>query len=269
MPNAKLNGIDLYYEVHAPSTLSDSSTPLMLVAGLASDSQSWLPVLAPLAETRTVIIFDNRGCGRTTPQDAVSSIHQMAEDCIALADHLGVDRFDLLGHSMGGLIALDCALHHSARIGRLALVNSAAANSPRNESLFADWCDALRLGQDAEHWFRNFFYWILTPRFFEQRAQVDEFLRLVVDYPYPQTVAGFAAQVEAMRGCDFGEALPRISAQTLVLCSAQDAIFPPGDDAAGLARLSRSRVVVVPAAAHALHVEVPALFLEHVLPFLA
>jgi pimeloyl-ACP methyl ester carboxylesterase len=94
-------------------------------------------------------------------------------------------------------------------------------------------------------------------------------LKLVVEYPYPQTIAGFLAQVEAMRGCDLAEALSRVAAETLVLCSAGDAIFPPGEDAAGLACLPRSRVVVVPEQAHALHVETPARFLVHVLPFLS
>jgi pimeloyl-ACP methyl ester carboxylesterase len=66
----------------------------------------------------------------------------MAENCVALADHLGIARFDLLGHSMGGLIAIDCASNHPRRIGRLVLANSAAANISRNVSLFDDWGDA-------------------------------------------------------------------------------------------------------------------------------
>ena len=268
MSTSTLNGIDLYYEVHEAQDASSDNWPLMLVAGLASDSQSWLPVLSRLAETRTVILFDNRGCGRTTPQDIANGIHRIAEDCVALADHLGIDRFDLVGHSMGGFVAIDCALHHPRRVARLVLANSAASNRPRNALLFDDWLDDLRLSLNPERWFRTFFYWIFTPRFFDKPSQMGDFLRFALDYPYPQTTAGFAAQVEAMRDVDFTDALGQLDTETLVLCSALDAIFPPGDDAAGLRRLPRSTVVVVPGQAHALHVEAPALFLEPVLAFL-
>lgn len=202
-----MHGIDLYYEVHEAQDANSDNWPLMLVAGPASDSQSWLPVLSRLAATRTVILLNNRGCGRTTPQDIANSIHRIAEDCVALADHLGIDRFDLVGHSMGGFVAIDCALHHPRRVACLVLANSAASNRPRNVLLFGDWLDDLRLSLNPERWFRTFFYCIFTPRFFDKPSQVDDFVRFALAYPYPQTTAGFAAQVKAMRDVDFTDAL--------------------------------------------------------------
>ena len=61
MPIAHLNNIDLYYEEYG------KGTPLVLIAGLASDSQSWQPLLKDLSLNHRVIIFDNRGAGRTIP----------------------------------------------------------------------------------------------------------------------------------------------------------------------------------------------------------
>lgn len=268
MPSLHLDDIDLYYEQHGPAAAPDGPTPLVLVAGLASDSQSWLPVLAALAERRPVVIFDNRGCGRTTPQDCAGGIERMAADCIALADHLGLGRFDLIGHSMGGYIALACALAHPGRLRRLVLANTAATSPARNDSLFADWAANLADGTDAGRWFRTFFYWIFTPRFFEDPKAVADLLRLALDYPYPQSAAGFEGQIKAMRGFDRLGALAGLRTETLVLASGSDLIFPPGDDAAGLAAIPGADVAVVPGLAHALHVEAPGRFLDPVQAFL-
>ena len=106
MPSTKVNSVDLYYEIHG------IGPPLMLISGLASDSQSWQPVLERLSRHYSVIIFDNRGVGRTKPQDPGISIPRIADDCVALIEHLGLPSAALLGHSMGGFVALDCAIRY-------------------------------------------------------------------------------------------------------------------------------------------------------------
>jgi pimeloyl-ACP methyl ester carboxylesterase len=88
--------VDVYYEIHG------EGAPLMMIAGLASDSQSWQPIIADLASHYRLITVDNRGAGRTTPQDAPVSIRAMADDCVALLDFLGLPSVHVLGHSMGG-----------------------------------------------------------------------------------------------------------------------------------------------------------------------
>ncbi|MCK5684085.1 alpha/beta hydrolase, partial [bacterium] len=77
MPQIKTNNVDLYYEIHG------KGTPLLLIAGMASDSQSWQPVVKELSQHYRIIILDNRGTGRTTPQDINTGIQSIADDCIA------------------------------------------------------------------------------------------------------------------------------------------------------------------------------------------
>jgi pimeloyl-ACP methyl ester carboxylesterase len=268
MPLTPINGIDLYYELHGSAADAGGTPPLVAVAGLASDSQSWMPVVGPLAEHRRLVLFDNRGCGRSQPQDAASGIDAMAADCIALADHLGLERFDLLGHSMGGFVALTCALRHPERVHRLILANTAASSGARNDSLFADWAATLAGGMDPAVWFRNFFYWIFTPGFFARPDVVGEALRLALDYPHPQSPAGFSAQAAAMCGFDCRGRLAELRAPALALCAERDLIFPPDEALADLHAIPGAEVVVVPGQAHALHVEAPAQFLAPVLDFL-
>jgi len=76
MPNATINDVDLYYEIHG------DGMPLMLVAGLASDSQSWQTILGHLSRQCLLIAPDNRGAGRTKPQAIEISIRHIADDCV-------------------------------------------------------------------------------------------------------------------------------------------------------------------------------------------
>ncbi|CAG0973000.1 partial Putative non-heme bromoperoxidase BpoC, partial [Gammaproteobacteria bacterium] len=78
MPTLDLPDLSLHYEDRG------SGPPLLLVAGLASDSFSWLPVATPLAARFRTIMPDNRGVGRTRPQDGPCSIDAIADDCAAL-----------------------------------------------------------------------------------------------------------------------------------------------------------------------------------------
>ncbi|WP_462320243.1 alpha/beta fold hydrolase [Halochromatium sp.] len=268
MADLQRDDVRLYFELHGPPALDGQPPPLVLVAGLASDCQSWAPVLPALAAERQVLIFDNRGCGRSQPQDTPNSIGLMADDCLALADHLGLERFDLLGHSMGGFIALEIARRAPKRLIRLVLSNSGAKQSARNQHLFDDWADELDAGQSPERWLRNFFYWIFSERFFNERETVDDLLDLVLHYPYAQTPAGFRAQVETMRGFDATDWLRKIATPTLILASAEDLLYPPRDDAAGLRALPNAERALIPKQAHSLPVEAPSEFCRLLLDFL-
>jgi len=106
MPKLTINDIELYYEVQG------DGIPLLLIAGLASDSQSWQPIIGELTSRCQVITVDNRGVGRTSPLDVETSVHTMATDCIALVKHLGLKSLNILGHSMGGFVAQECAIHY-------------------------------------------------------------------------------------------------------------------------------------------------------------
>jgi 3-oxoadipate enol-lactonase len=117
MPTVALpTGIDLYYESHG------SGEPLVLLPSTAFASDVWhLEQVGPLAERLNLIILDPRGCGRSNRPDRVYTIEQMAADVLALLDHLDVPAAHVLGHSMGGRLALQMALDHPGRVKSLLL----------------------------------------------------------------------------------------------------------------------------------------------------
>ena len=193
MPLLNHQDVELYYELHG------SGPPLLLIAGLASDSQSWLPVLQALAERYTVIVLDNRGVGRST-QECETSVELMAQDCLALLSYLGLRKIHLVGHSMGGMVALEMALRCPELVQSMVLLASTARNSHRNNLLFADWADCSEQGADQAAWFRTILAWILTERFFDAKEMVDAVLTYLRTYPWPQSAAAFRGQVEAWPG---------------------------------------------------------------------
>jgi pimeloyl-ACP methyl ester carboxylesterase len=129
MPSFAHGDVDLYYEIRG------RGKPLLLVAGLAADNAYWLPAIDDFAARRQVILVDNRGSGRTTPMDVATSIGAMADDCAALIRHLQLPKVDVVGHSMGGMIAQDCAIRHGELFERVVLAATASVNSARNNDL--------------------------------------------------------------------------------------------------------------------------------------
>ncbi|MBA4391515.1 MAG: alpha/beta hydrolase [Syntrophus sp. (in: bacteria)] len=240
----------------------------MLVAGLASDSQSWQPVLQDLSAHCRVITFDNRGAGRTCPQENEISIRKIADDCIGLARHLGLTSINLLGHSMGGFVALDCAIRYPEYIDKLVLVTTSSFNSSRNNALFSDWASSFEKGMDQKLWLRNIFYWIFSSRFFENEEAVNEAIRFALEYPYPQSRIALRNQVKAIVDFNCTEGLSGITSKTMVIGGKEDLLFP-ADVCAQLAQaIPGAAFSLIDGAAHSIHMENPQAFIDAVLTFL-
>lgn len=262
MPTLDRPDATLHYETRG------SGAPLLLIAGLASDSASWLTVWTPLASRYRVIAPDNRGVGRTRPQDAAASIDAMADDCAALLDCLGIARAHVLGHSMGGFVAQRLASRHPALVHRLVLVATGAAPGAANVVRFRDMADRLESGEAPDAWFRRLFGLVFTPRFLADPFNAEAALRWALDYPYAQSAAGFRRQADAVAAFDGRADLARIVAPALVLAGAEDQMFPASDVEAFAAQLHGARFAALAGAAHAVHTEQPKAFVEAVASFL-
>ncbi|MDP8217957.1 MAG: alpha/beta hydrolase [Candidatus Theseobacter exili] len=256
-----MNNLDLYYEIHG------DGNPLMLVAGLASDSQSWLPVIEELSRNYCVITLDNRGVGRTKPYDTDISINKIADDCIGLAKHLGFSKISLLGHSMGGFAALDCAIRYPVYISSLVLASTSAFNSQRNIELFLDWAMYLESGMNLRTWFKNVFYWLFTRRFFNDTKKLNDFLTYAVEYPFPQDVSAFKKQVLAINEFNCSSKLHAIKSKTLIVHGKEDMLFCESDTRI-LEKIPESSFCLIDNAAHSIHMEKPEEFTECVLEFM-
>lgn len=111
-----VNGVRLAYQVSGPA----AGEPLLLLAALGEGADDWSPVREELARERRVYALDLRGHGRSA-WTAAYSLELMRDDVLGFLDAVGLDRVDLIGHSMGGVVAHLVAQHSPWRVVRLVL----------------------------------------------------------------------------------------------------------------------------------------------------
>jgi pimeloyl-ACP methyl ester carboxylesterase len=117
MSYADVNGVSLYYEEHG------SGEPLVLLHGGIGAGEMLAPIVPALAAGRRVILVDLAGHGHSPDIDRPLRPELLADDIAALIAHLGLKRADVMGYSLGGLVALRTAIQHPARVRRLVLVS--------------------------------------------------------------------------------------------------------------------------------------------------
>jgi pimeloyl-ACP methyl ester carboxylesterase len=115
---AEVNGINLYYETYG------TGRPLVLLHGGLMSGEMFGPILPTLTEHHQVIVPDLQGHGRTADIDRPIDVRLMAGDIAALIDHLGLDRPDVVGYSLGGGVAFQLAVAHPEKIRRLVMASA-------------------------------------------------------------------------------------------------------------------------------------------------
>ena len=201
--HANVNGINLYYETHG------TGRPLVLLHGGLGSGEMFGPVINLLAKHHQVIVPDLQGHGRTADIDRPLDIRLMADDIAALIDHLGLDKPDLVGYSLGGGVAFFVALRHPELVGKLVLVSTPIR--------------------------RNAFY----PEMLAQQEQVGpEAAEAMKQTPMYQLYASIAPRPEdwprllqkigeAMKGdFDYSKEVAQLKAPTMIVAGDAD-IFPP------------------------------------------
>jgi len=120
---AEVNGLNMYYETHG------GGRPMILLHGGLGSGEMFGPILPTLAARHQVIAPDLQGHGRTADIDRPIEMGFMADDIAALIDHLGLDKPDVVGYSLGGGVAMHTAFKHADKIGKLV---AASANVRRD-----------------------------------------------------------------------------------------------------------------------------------------
>ncbi|MGH2383212.1 MAG: alpha/beta fold hydrolase [Candidatus Limnocylindria bacterium] len=110
---ADVNGINLYYETHG------AGRPMILLHGGLGSGEMFGPILPTLSANHQVIAVDLQGHGRTADIDRPIDIRLMADDIAALIDHLGLDKPDVVGYSLGGGVAFMTAGKYPDKVGKL------------------------------------------------------------------------------------------------------------------------------------------------------
>jgi len=125
-----VNGVELGYRIVG------NGPPVLMIVGYACTMDSWdAHMIAELSKRHRVILFDNRGTGHSTIDETELTIHQMMRDAVQLLDVLKIEKADVMGWSMGSLVAQEMLLAHPDRVGKAILYATAVDAEPVKEAL--------------------------------------------------------------------------------------------------------------------------------------
>jgi 3-oxoadipate enol-lactonase len=220
MPRAELADVTLFYET------AGDGPPVMLIGGTWGDlRQAPGPFAWPGAERFSLLAFDHRDIGRSVSRSSEQpTMADFAGDALGLADHLGWDRFALLGISFGGMVAQEVALLAGARIDRLVLVSTSSGDA-RSKSYPLHELYELPAGERAGRLAA-----LLDTRATTQPALAEAIESYLVGGPSfaieRAPPAGLLRQLEARRHHDASGRIGALQVPTLVTAGRFDAIAP-------------------------------------------
>ena len=230
---------------------SGDATPLVLVHGFTGGRIDWADVIDDLAVDRRVVAWDHRGHSDSTNtgDPATYTFDQLVADAVTALDALGVDRFHLLGHSMGGIIAQRLVLEHPERVESLILMDTLAAPSL---SLSREWIDNTvstgreqGMGTVADLMAR--FTSSSSVAFEEDRPRIAERNRHKLTNMDVEAFASLAAELRSFPS--LLEGLGAITCPTLVLVGELDTALRAASDDIAKA-IPGAELVVIEGAAH-------------------
>jgi pimeloyl-ACP methyl ester carboxylesterase len=262
MPHTQAPGFRLYYEEHG------SGFPLLLINGLGSDHLEWLCQRTAFTPHFRVVVFDNRGTGKSAVPPGPYTTAQMADDAAALLRDLRISRAHVLGVSLGGMIAQEMALRHPDLVDRLVLGctgpggNLSVRPSPEAMTAFSG-----AEGEDAEAELRRMIPFLYTDSCCRERpGEIAAFVRRRMENPTPPE--GYAAQLAAAVTHDAADRLERIRAKTLVITGDADRLVDWENSLRIAGRVPGARLVVLAGAPHRLFAENADAFNREVIAFL-
>jgi pimeloyl-ACP methyl ester carboxylesterase len=225
----EVDGLSIYYELHG------EGPPLVLLhGGLLTIELGFGDVLPALAERHTVVAIELQGHGRTADIDRPLSLERLGDDVAHVLTEVGVERADVVGFSLGGLVTVELARRHPDRVRRLVLASIHTRPDGFHDEIRSP--DA-RPGVGRMPTADDFGAW-------------EEAYRAVA--PDPDHFSAFAAKLSAFVGSLQGwsdDELRELTVPTLVLIGDND--FVRVEHAAHMQEiLPDARLAVVPGATH-------------------
>lgn len=214
---------------------------------------AWWPttLLGALERRHRLILVDNRGAGDTGDPGGLYTMAQMADDAAALLDGLGFARADVLGVSMGGMIAQELVLRHPERVDHLVLCCTHSGRRSRvlpTRAMWRAWSHGLRAPWRVDE---NLIYLLFSAEKGGLDRQVlAEFSKMAARAPMGAWPS--AKQYLAILRHDTYDRLPAVRAPTLVVTGDDDLMVAPGHSRVLARRIPGARLVSYPATGHAI-----------------
>jgi pimeloyl-ACP methyl ester carboxylesterase len=241
--------------------------PLVLVHGVGMGQAIWLPQVAEFARDYQVIVYDMLGHGGSDVPLAGVTLADYAAQLAALLDHLGIAAANVVGHSMGALVALEFALHYPARTLRVAALNAVFQRTDEQRAAVLQRADALQhtgvaatVDSTVARWFGE----PVPAQLAATAEQVRQFLVSVNPVGYARTYRLFASS-DRMHA----KALPQLAAPALFMTGEFDPNSSPGKTRAQAEQAPHATLEIVQGERHMMNVTAPAEINQRLRRFLA
>jgi pimeloyl-ACP methyl ester carboxylesterase len=229
--------------------------PIVLIHGVGADLEMWTPLTTHLARHRRVIAYDMQGHGESEKPAGPYALADFVRQLRRLAEDLALAFFDLLGFSMGGLVAQGFALDHPDLVNRLILVNTVYDRNPEERRAVMARVAGAKSGEYAsgieaaiERWF--------TPAFILARPQmIEPIRRRMMSNEQSAYIAAYT--VFATADGPLAPQVDKIQAPTLVITGLEDRRSTADMAARLTARLPRARLQLLPGQRHMTPIEAP------------
>ncbi len=259
MAIAKVNGLNINYRVEG------AGEPLVMISGFSMTLTQWRRQVPLLKQYYQVITFDNRGVGLSDKPKGPYSIKIMADDVIQLMDYLKIDKANILGGSMGTLVAQEIAANYPQRVNKLILSSAWACQDEKDNGFTPEVLEATqlpfrqRIFRFADTLFNNpFNRFILIPLYKMQVRRMKE-----------SQITGLMGQASCLVGFNSVGSLSSIKAPTLVIAGTNDRLVKqPGSSETIARKIPNAKLVKINKGSHALPMEATKIFNQEVLKFL-
>jgi pimeloyl-ACP methyl ester carboxylesterase len=240
--------------------------PLVMIPAYIATMDVWDPhFLVKLATKYEVIVFDNRGMGKTSAGESEFTIDRFADDTAGLIEALGLERANVLGWSIGGDIALSLALNHRDRVRRLVLY--AGDCGGKQKVLAPKYTDIMKKLHEVDGFLAKEVLGALFPAWWME-ATPDYWKH----YPFPRELSNPVHIAKQDHAYDTWEGvydrLREIELPVLVVTGTEDVSTPPENARMIAGRLPDARLVEFPGAGHGLQYMYPIGLAKVIIDFL-
>ncbi len=257
--NTPINQLALHYDKVG------TGEPLILVGGLTANAREWQSLLPYLQDHFTVYMPENRGAGQTSGWTDEFTIHDMADDLAQFIAAQGLGSVNVLGHSMGGAIVQCLCIQHPHCV-KAAMIASSFAKFPKAAQLYIENTpELIAAGLPIELVLRSIYTRLYGSRFLSDAPLVSSELQRMLNDPFPQTPAGYQAQVKAIAKFDTRAELGQISCPVFIIHGTEDVLTPSHLSQELHQKIKNSTLHGIPECGHMLPQENPEALAHYIL----
>ncbi len=251
--------------------MEGSGNPVVFIQGVGLHGDGWLPQTRTLGSHFRCLTFDNRGMGRSQPVGTEITVEQLAEDTLAVMDAAGIGAAHIVGHSLGGVIALQIALTARQKVKSLALLCTSSRGSHATRLTLSMMWLGLRSRVGTRRMRAHAFLEIVLPASYlanQDRDLLAARLEPLFGHDLAESPPIVMQQLKALKRFDATARLPELAGiPTVVLSAAEDLIFPSAFGRELTDGIPGARFVEIAHAAHGVTIQcaeaVNRVLLEH------